>query len=172
MKSHYIGAMNALHRACLIIAGTCLVVITIIIPWGVFTRYVLNSASSWPEPMAVLLMVWFSFLSAAICYREHLHIGVAVLPMMLQGQARSFVGWIIEACMMGTNFFMLYWGAKLVHTTWHQSISDFPGYSVGLAYLPVPLGGAITLLFVIERLWIGNLFAASANGSTNPVSTE
>ncbi len=47
---------------CMIVAGVCLVVITLIIPWGVFTRYVLNSASSWPEPMAVLLMIWFSFL--------------------------------------------------------------------------------------------------------------
>ena len=172
MRSHYIRAMDAIHRACMIIAGACLVVITLIIPWGVFTRYVLNSASSWPEPMAVLLMVWFSFMSAAICYRENLHIGVAVLPMMLEGRARAAVGWVIEACMMGTNFFMLYYGAKLVQTTWYQSISDFPAYSVGLAYLPVPLGGAITLLFVIERLWVGNLFAGPAEGSINPVSTE
>ena len=74
----------------------CLVIITLIIPWGVFTRYVLNSASSWPEPMAVLLMIWFSFLSAVVCYRENLHIGVAVIPMMLEGNARLAVGWLIE----------------------------------------------------------------------------
>src|SRR5687767_12333153 len=139
MLAHYVRAMNVIHRACMLIASACLVVITIIIPWGVFTRYVLNSASSWPEPMAVLLMIWFSFLAAAICYRENLHIGVAVLPMMLSGRARTFVGWLIELCMMGTNFFMLYYGVKLVQTTWHQSISDFPGYSVGLSYVPVPL---------------------------------
>jgi TRAP-type C4-dicarboxylate transport system permease small subunit len=172
MKAQYVRAMDALHRLCMIIAGVCLVVITLIIPWGVFTRYVLNSASSWPEPMAVLMMIWFSFLSAAICYRENLHIGVAVIPMMLEGSARTAVGWLIEVCMMGTNFFMLYWGAKLVHTTWYQSIADFPGYSVGLSYLPVPLGGAITLLFVIERLWVGDLFAGPADDSLNRVSTE
>jgi TRAP-type C4-dicarboxylate transport system permease small subunit len=172
MKAQYARAMDWIHRVCMIIAGVCLVVITLIIPWGVFTRYALNSASSWPEPMAVLLMIWFSFLSAAICYRENLHIGVAVIPMMLEGKARTVVGWLIEVCMMGTNFFMLWWGSKLVHTTWYQSISDFPGYSVGLSYLPVPLGGAITLLFVIERLWIGNLFAGPAEDSLNPVTTE
>ena len=70
MKAHYIRAMDALHRACLCIAGVCLVVITIIIPWGVFTRYVLNSAASWPEPMAILLMIVLSFMSAVVCYRE------------------------------------------------------------------------------------------------------
>jgi TRAP-type C4-dicarboxylate transport system permease small subunit len=156
----------------MVIAGTCLVVITLIIPWGVFTRYALNSAASWPEPMAVLLMIWFSFLSAALCYREHLHIGVAVIPMMLEGAARTVVGWLIELAMLGTNFFMLWWGTKLVHATWHQSIADFPGYSVGLSYLPVPLAGAVTLLFVVERLWVGNLFAAPAEAAIDPVSNE
>ncbi|MGB7771111.1 MAG: TRAP transporter small permease, partial [Pseudolabrys sp.] len=57
MKAQYFRAMDALHRACEILAGACLVIITLIIPYGVFCRYVLNSAASWPEPMAVLLMI-------------------------------------------------------------------------------------------------------------------
>ena len=171
MKAQYIRLMDVLHRFCMIVAGSCLVFITLIIPWGVFTRYVLNNASSWPEPAAVLAMIWFSFLAAALCYRERLHIGVAVIPMMLKGNARTAIGWLIEACMMGTNLFMLVWGISLVETTWQQSIAEFPGYSVGASYLPVPLGGAITALFVIERLWTSNLFAESAADSLS-VSTE
>jgi len=172
MKETYIALMQVLHRFCMIVAGTCLVTITLIVPWGVFTRYVLNSASSWPEPMAVLLMIWFSFLSAAVCYREHLHIGVAVLPMLLTGRPRILAGWLIEACMMATNVFMLWWGIKLVNTTWHQSIADFPGYSVGASYLPVPLGGLITALFVIERLWISELFKEPDAGALRGLGTE
>ena len=72
--------MDAIHSACLFVAGAFLVVITVIVPYGVFTRYVLNSAASWPEPMATLLMIVVSFLSAVVCYREYLHIGVGVLP--------------------------------------------------------------------------------------------
>lgn len=172
MKARYIQLMNALHRFCMIVAGVCLVVITLIIPWGVFTRYALNSASSWPEPAAVLLMIWFSFLAAALCYREHLHIGVAVIPMMLQGKARTAVGWLIEICMMGTNLFMFWWGIKLVEATWHQSIADFPWYSVGWSYLPVPLGGLITALFVIERLWVSDLFDEPDAEELSAISTE
>jgi len=164
--------MDVLHRFCLVVAGLCLVAITLIIPWGVFTRYVLNSASSWPEPAAVLLMIWFSFLAAALCYREHLHIGVAVIPMMLKGNLRLAVGWLVEACMMATNLFMLWWGIKLVATTWHQSISDFPWYSVGASYLPVPIGGAITALFVIERLLTSDLFAGPAAEGAAQLGTE
>ena len=88
MLASYVGVMNALHRFCVVVAGLCLVVITIIIPWGVFTRYVLNYGSSWPEPLAVLLMIWFSFTAAALCYRERLHISVQILPSVLQGVPR------------------------------------------------------------------------------------
>ena len=55
MKQKYVQAMDVLHRFCMVVAGFCLVAITLIIPWGVFTRYVLNSASSWPEPMAEVI---------------------------------------------------------------------------------------------------------------------
>jgi TRAP-type C4-dicarboxylate transport system permease small subunit len=172
MQARYIRAMDALQLGCMLIAATCLVIITLIIPWGVFTRYVLNSASSWPEPMAVLLMIWFSFMSAAVCYRENLHIGVMILPNALTGAARTLVGWLVEGCMAATNLFMLVWGVRLVETTWHQVIADFPIVSVGTSYLPVPLGGTITLLFVIERLWTGRLFGGPADGSLVPISTE
>ena len=46
MKEKYIRAMDVLYIACVIGAGTCLIVITLIIPYGVFCRYVLNSAAS------------------------------------------------------------------------------------------------------------------------------
>src|SRR5882762_4853356 len=105
MKAQYIRAMDAIHQACLFVAGCCLVVIVIIIPYGVFTRYVLNSAASWPEPIAVLLMIVLSFLSAVVCYREHLHIGVGVLPAFLDQSAKLALGWFIEACMLATNIF-------------------------------------------------------------------
>src|SRR5262245_26365163 len=172
MKARYIQAMDALHRACLFVAGACLVAITLIIPWGVFTRYALNSASSWPEPMAVLLMIVLSFLSAVGCYREYLHIGAGVLPGFLGEPAKSMLGWFLELCMLATNLFMLVWGFKLVQTTWYQSIAEFPVVSAGVAYLPIPIGGAITTLFVIERLLTRKFFAEPDPGTMSQIAPE
>src|SRR5215211_5180255 len=126
MREQYFRAMDAIHQACLFVAGLCLIVIVLIVPYGVFCRYVLNSASSWPEPLAVLLMIVLSFLSAVICYREYLHIGVGVLPALLGPRPKALLGWLIEACMMATNLFLLWYGIKLVQATWHQSIAEFP----------------------------------------------
>jgi TRAP-type C4-dicarboxylate transport system permease small subunit len=30
--------------------------------------------------------------------------------------------------------------------------------SVGITYLPIPIGGVLTTLFIIERLWAGKFF--------------
>jgi TRAP-type C4-dicarboxylate transport system permease small subunit len=172
MKAQYIRAMDAIHAACLFVAGACLVVIAVIVPYGVFTRYVLNSAASWPEPVATLLMIVVSFLSAVVCYREYLHIGVGVLPAFLHGPAKALLGWFLEACMLATNLFMVVWGLRLVQTTWFQSIAEFPVVSAGMAYLPIPIGGALTALFVIERLLTQKFFAEPLPDTDAPISTE
>jgi TRAP-type C4-dicarboxylate transport system permease small subunit len=172
VKDNYVRAMDALNRVCLVVAGVCLVVITVIIPYGVFCRYVLNSAASWPEPMAVLLMIVLSFFSAVVCYRENLHIGVSLLPNALSGLGKVLLGWGIELAMLGTNLFMLWYGIKLIEVTWHQSIAEFPLVSVGVAYLPIPIGGAVTILFVIERMWTQSFFGAPSAEAVSTISTE
>jgi TRAP-type C4-dicarboxylate transport system permease small subunit len=172
MKAQYIRAMDAIHRACLIVAGACLVIITLIIPYGVFTRYVLNSAASWPEPLATLLMIVMSFVSAVICYREYLHIGVGVLPAMLGDTGKIVLGWVLESLMMATNLFMLWWGIKLVETTWFQVIAEFPIVSVGLSYLPIPLGGGLTALFIIERMMTQEFFKEPEAETISQLTTE
>ena len=166
MKAQYFRLMDLIHQACLFVAGCCLVVIVIIIPYGVFCRYALNSAASWPEPVAILLMIILSFLSAVVCYREYLHIGVGVLPAFLNEPAKTYLGWFLEVCMLATNLFMLWWGIKLVEATWHQSIAELPIVWVGLTYLPIPIGGAITALFVLERMFITKKFFSEPEPET------
>ena len=172
MKTQYIRAMDAVYSACLFVAGACLVAITVIVPYGVFTRYVLNSAASWPEPIATLLMIVVSFLSAVVCYRDHLHIGVGVLPAFLGEPAKRLLGWLLEACMLATNLFMVVWGIRLVETTWYQSIAEFPIATAGMTYLPIPIGGALTALFVIERLLTREFFREIEPVAVDRISTE
>ncbi len=172
MVAQYVRAMNAINSACVFIAGACLIIITLIVPYGVFTRYVLNSAASWPEPLAILLMIVLSFLSAVVCYREFLHIGVGVLPAFLNEPAKTRLGWVIESCMLATNLFMLVWGIKLVQATWYQSIAEFPIVTAGMAYLPIPIGGALTSLFVIERMLTQKFFQELEIETLTQTSTE
>jgi len=148
-------AMDALYRLCAIIAGSALVLIALVVPWGVYTRYVLDSAASWPEPMAILLSIVLTFFGAAACYRSGVHMRVTVARDLLPPLARRVIDLVAEGLMALISLFMVIWGARLVVATWQQTIAEFPFLSVGVTYLPIPIGGAVTLLFIAERLLIG-----------------
>ncbi|MGA7863539.1 MAG: TRAP transporter small permease [Stellaceae bacterium] len=154
-KSCFRTVMDALYRFCVVAAGGALVLISAVIPWGVFTRYVLNSAASWPEPMAILLTIVLTFFGSAACYRVGTHMSVSVAVRTLSPRLRRVIEPFAEGLVGLVGLFMVVWGARLVNATWHQSIAEFPALSVGVTYLPIPIGGAITLLFVAERLLIG-----------------
>jgi TRAP-type C4-dicarboxylate transport system permease small subunit len=147
--------MDKLYVLCVIVSATALVLISAVIPWGVFTRYVLNSAASWPEPMAILLTIVLTFFGAAACYRTGTHMSVSVMVRALSRPSRRMIEPLAELLVALVSLFMVIWGARLVQATWYQSIAEFPLLSVGLTYSPIPIGGAITLLFVAERLLIG-----------------
>jgi TRAP-type C4-dicarboxylate transport system permease small subunit len=147
--------MDTLYRFCVFVAGGALVLISAVIPWGVFTRYVLNSAASWPEPMAILLTIVLTFFGSAACYRAGTHMSVSVVARTLPPPLRRIIEPFSEGLVALVGLFMVIWGARLVGATWYQSIAEFPALSVGVTYLPIPAAGAITLLFVAERLLIG-----------------
>src|SRR5947199_9971470 len=109
--------MDLLYYASAVVAGVALVLISAVIPWAVFTRYVLNSASSWPEPTAVLLTIVLTFFGAAACYRLRLHMNVALVVNTLPAAYRRVTDLVVELLMAAMALFMLVWGTKLVEVT-------------------------------------------------------
>jgi len=154
-KAWYARAMEALYLACIVVSAIALVLITLVIPYGVFMRYVMNSASSWPEPFSVLAMVLFSFVGGAAAFRANVHICVQMLTDAVSPKVRVWLLKLADLGMIATTLFMVYFGTQLVIATWNSTIAEFPTLSVGITYLPIPLGGLFTLLFIIERLWLG-----------------
>src|ERR1700731_621827 len=147
--------MDGLYLLCVIIGCIALVLISAIIPWAVFTRYVLNSAASWPEPLAVLLTIVLTFIGAAAAYRLNLHMNVSYFADQLPDKFRKLLDLAVQLLMALIATFMIVWGERLVEVTWHNTIADFPFLSVGVTYLPIPVGGVCLLLFIIERIALG-----------------
>ena len=147
--------MDALYLACIATGCTALVVISAVMPWAVFTRYVLNSAASWPEPLAVLLTIVVTFIGAAAGYRLNLHMNVGYFAGKLPAPLKALVDLFVQLLMGLIALFMVIWGWRLVEVTWHNTIADFPFLSVGVTYLPIPVGGVCLLLFIIERIFLG-----------------
>jgi TRAP-type C4-dicarboxylate transport system permease small subunit len=155
MAASFRRAMDYLYLLCVVIGCTALVLISAIIPWAVFTRYVLNSAASWPEPLAVLLTIVLTFIGAAAGYRLNLHMNVSFFADKLPAPFRIWLDLVVQLLMALIATFMIVWGGRLVEVTWYNTIADFPFLSVGVTYLPIPIGGIFLLLFIVERIFLG-----------------
>lgn len=166
--------MDHLYLLCVIIGCTALVLISAVIPWAVFTRYVLNSAASWPEPLAVLLTIVLTFIGAAAGYRLNLHMNVSYFADQLPARFRPLLDLIVELLMALIAIFMIVWGGSLVEVTWHNTIADFPFLSVGVTYLPIPIGGVCLLLsaFFLGRRRTRCLKTPKLRHSTDPAGAN
>ena len=162
--------MEWLYITCIGISGIAMLVMTIIIPYGVFMRYWVESPASWPEPAGILLMVLFSFVGGGAAYRAKAHIAVSTLLNVLNEQNRARMERTADVGMGIVALFMIKWGILLVQATWLNTIAEFPELSVGVTYLPIPAAGVITLLFVIERMWLGEPPATSFTFRDQPQS--
>ena len=149
--------LDPVYRLCIWAAGGAIVCMSLIIPWGVFARYVLGSGSSWPEPIAIMLMVIFSFFGAAAAYRANAHIAVHMLTAALPPPLRRAASFISDGAMLAVCVFIVIWGTKLCIGTWGQSIDSLPWMPVGLTYAALPIGSLFTALFVLERMAFGSM---------------
>ena len=146
--------MQALYVACIVLSGAALAAITLMIPACVFMRYVMNNPLQWPEPASVIMMVFFSFVGGAAVYRANEQIAVEALIRAVPPRFGAGMRWGVHACMLAIAAFMLGYGVILCRTTWGNTMAEFPALSVGIVYMPIPVGG-LTLLFIIEKIWLG-----------------
>jgi TRAP-type C4-dicarboxylate transport system permease small subunit len=156
MKHAFLRFNDTIYLTCIWISGLSIALMSIIIPWGIFTRYVLGTGSQWPEPIAILLMVVFTFMGAAAGYRAGAHIAVSMMTERLPQELRSVLAKIVTLLMGVVAAFMSWYGIKLCIALWGQGMSELPWLPVGATYMPVPIGGVITLLFVIEYFLFGS----------------
>ncbi|MFG0407839.1 TRAP transporter small permease [Pseudomonas sp. NY5710] len=156
MKNLFLRANDTLYRACIWVAGLSILSMSLIIPWGIFARYVLGTGASWPEPVAILLMVVFTFVGAAASYRAGAHMAVAMITDRLPPLQRRLVALLVQVLMVLVCLFMTWYGTQLCITTWNQFLASLPSVRVGMTYAPIPVGGVLTLVFVLEKLLLGD----------------
>lgn len=147
--------LDGLYLGCIWVAGFAIVAMSAIVPIGVVMRYVFGVGAQWPEPIAILLMVVFTFIGAAAAYRAGGHIAVAMLTDRLPAGARRAVGLGVDGLMLVVCGFVVWYGTRLCLETMRQSVAELPWLPVGVTYLAIPLGAAATLVFVLEHLFFG-----------------
>lgn len=148
------GFARVLTTICnwaLYIAGTGLVLMTCIVMWQVFVRFVLNWTNTWTEITAVMLMSWFIFLGAAVGVRENYHLGFDVLLYALPPGGKKYLRSISDLVVLAFAIGMIIYGIQLVRLQWPARMPAL-GIPEGIRYLPLVGGGILITLFALERL--------------------
>ena len=144
--------INAAASLALLRAGAAgLVLMTAIIGWQVFGRYVLNSSPTWAEQAALVLMIWYVFFAAAAGVREGFHIRILALETLLSPRGRYAMRLVAHVVVGASGIAMAIWGSELVARTWSHVIPTL-GLPRGVAYLPLPLSGVLIAFFTIELI--------------------
>lgn len=149
--------LSRVSTAALWLAGAGLVVMTLIVGWQVFTRYVLNWSNAWTEPAAILLMSWFIFLGAAVGIRENYHLGFDVLLYVLPKGSKRILRSISDVVVFIFAIGMIVYGWQLVQLQFRARMPSL-GISESFRYVPLVVGGVLIALFSAERFvlrWAG-----------------
>ena len=151
MFSPIAALSRAISRLTLAFAAVGLIAMTGIIGWAVFARYVLQDTPAWAEQTALILMVWFVLLAAAVGVREQFHIGMTAATDAMPGALRRLCRFVSLILVLGFGLAMGVWGGELVARTWGFDIPTL-GIPRGAAYLPLPIAGWLIAAFCLEHL--------------------
>ena len=148
-------ALDGLSVAVMGLAGMALVAMALIQAWQVFARYVLNDSPGWTEPLALLLMSFAVMFGASVAVRRETHFAfqtfLHALPERPQWALKS-VSRLIAAAAGGA---LMVLGGSLMIDEWPVTMAGAPLPS-GLKFAGLCVGGALILLFSIERLLTGD----------------
>lgn len=145
------GMARSLDRVVGVVVVFLLVVMLVTTSAGVFWRYILNSALSWSEELGRYLLVWVSFLGAALATYRGAHIGIQAFLNLLPSALRRWIDRVVDALIILFMAAVLVGGIEILPAT---AIRIAPTLSIrmNIPYLVVPISAAIILLEVLVHL--------------------
>jgi TRAP-type C4-dicarboxylate transport system permease small subunit len=141
--------LDGLASAMTALAGAMMVALIVIFGWLVYGRYILNATPTWVEQVALLLVVWITFLGAAVGVRRGTHLSVD----FIRDAAPAPLRWLgLLTCALALLFFgvMLTWqGLEMFERTARRDI-PLLGISEGWRAVPVVIGGAAIAVYALD----------------------
>lgn len=151
--SHLAELSHKLNRIALNISAAGLFLMTLIIGWQVFARYVLNSSPAWTESAALLLMLYYIMLAAAVGVYEGFHLGLKILIDSVPPKFKRLLEIFNHALIIVFGITMLINGSKLADFTSEHIIPTL-NISRSFAYWPFAAAGLLMSIFAFERVLI------------------
>lgn len=127
-----------------------MVVMTAIIGFQVFGRFILNDTPSWTEQLATNLMIWLALLGGAVVAREDRHIALTVVVNRLGPRTQVLLRSALDFTIAGFGVLMIVYGTEMALIVRNWIIPTL-GVSRAFDYLAFPVAGALITAFAATR---------------------
>lgn len=111
----------------------------------------------WSEELSKYLLIWSTFLGAAICIRKGSLVGLEFLKNSLSEEKQKLLQTILNLIVCAMLLFLISVGFWAVRRVWFQ-ITPVLKLSMGLMYAAIPIGSVFMLInqiLVTIYLWKG-----------------
>jgi TRAP-type C4-dicarboxylate transport system permease small subunit len=131
-------------------------VIFVVICSTVFTRYMLNLVPSWSEEIPRYMLVWITYLGAALCVRLQEHISLDIFFKLLPVRVQRLGHLGLNLLVGVVGIIMVIYGIGLVRQFGEDLMESIPVTNFWL-YLAMPISGTLIVLYVVREEWRGIL---------------
>lgn len=128
--------------------------IVIVVSWQVFSRFIIQSPSSFTEELSRFLLIWIGILGAAYAYKTKAHLGLDLFVEKMAPNRKHKVQILIEclAIVFATSV-MIYGGFSLVSLAIElKQTSASLGLNMGIIYSVIPVSGLLILMFAVDNI--------------------
>lgn len=115
-----------------------------------FTRYVLNDSLAWTEEIARYLLMWVTFVGAAIAMRRGTHIAVEVAHVFLPMPAVRILNFVIDVLVVVFVGLLCWYGIQITQRMQIQTMSVI-AWPMSIVYGGVAIGCFLMLWRAVQR---------------------
>ena len=119
--------------------------------WLVFGRYVLNNTPTWVEQASLVIVVWITFLGAAVGVRRRTHLSIDFLREAFPDRVRIALTYIAILMMIGFGVIMAWQGWLLTTSTMARMVPML-NISEGWRAIPISICGVLMTVYSLEHL--------------------
>ncbi|MDK2799578.1 MAG: hypothetical protein PWP27_850 [Clostridiales bacterium] len=133
---------DSIHRLLVVFAKLLMVLMTVLISAQVFSRYVLDVSIMWSEEVALVMMVWFGFISLAVGVKKKLHISIQIFTDFLPDKLKRVILKFNALVVLIFGIVMMIYGVRLVNYTMTSTLPA-TGFPSAVLYTIVPITGIL-----------------------------
>ncbi|MGN0252311.1 MAG: TRAP transporter small permease [Oliverpabstia sp.] len=135
------------------IATILLSIMTILVLYQVFTRYILNSPAAFTEELVRYFLIWTGFIGAAYAFLTRQHMSLVLILDKLTPAKRRMLMAVIDVLILVFAIFVITIGGFKLALSAQKVYSALLGIPRSLVYAMAPISGIFIIIAQIINIY-------------------